>query len=205
MTTRPDIASLVNAFQKAAAVEILPRFLNLGAGDVWTKGEVLHLVTEADVGAIMPDALFVGEKAIASNPALLTSISDADLAIVVVLIDRTYNFAAGAPFFSGLPQRRQGSAPTQPDSLLSLMSAILCPIADTKLLLINLADVHLFPTYSCTAHEYRAMVTPLPDLYSKLMLWDQLAGSLNAQEAGALCSMLRWLPLFCRPIQEAVS
>ncbi len=37
MSVELDIASLANALQEAAAVEILPRFRNLGEGDVRVK------------------------------------------------------------------------------------------------------------------------------------------------------------------------
>ena len=37
MAIELDIASLANALQEAAAVEILPRFRNLGEGDVRIK------------------------------------------------------------------------------------------------------------------------------------------------------------------------
>ena len=109
MSVELDIASLANALQEAAAVEILPRFRNLGEGDVRVKTEAIDLVTEADeaaerlirarVAEFMPDALFVGEEAVAADPSLLEKLGDADLAVVVDPIDGTYNFAAGLPLF----------------------------------------------------------------------------------------------------------
>jgi len=77
MALELDIASLANALQEAAAVEILPRFRNLGDGDVRIKTEAIDLVTEADEAAerlirarvqeIMPNALFIGEEAVADD------------------------------------------------------------------------------------------------------------------------------------------
>ncbi len=109
MAIELDIASLANALQEAAAVEILPRFRNLGEGDVRIKSEAIDLVTEADDGRraadpgsraeIMPDALFVGEVAVAADASLLGKLADADLAVVVDPIDGTYNFASGLPLF----------------------------------------------------------------------------------------------------------
>ena len=109
MALELDIASLANALQEAAAVEILPRFRNLGEGDVRMKTEAIDLVTEADEAAerlirarvqdIMPDALFIGEEAVAADASLLGKLADADLAVVVDPIDGTYNFASGLPLF----------------------------------------------------------------------------------------------------------
>ncbi|HXV28846.1 MAG TPA: inositol monophosphatase, partial [Sinorhizobium sp.] len=109
MSQSVDIAALANLLQEAAVKEILPRFRNLGAGDVRMKTEAIDLVTEADEAAerliksrmeeLAPDAVFIGEESVAADPALLGKLADADLAIVVDPIDGTYNFAAGLPLF----------------------------------------------------------------------------------------------------------
>ena len=88
MTATIDIAALANLLQEAAVEEILPRFRNLGDGDVRMKTEAIDLVTEADeaaerfirkgIEAIMPDALFVGEESVAADPALLDRLKGAD-------------------------------------------------------------------------------------------------------------------------------
>ena len=51
MTSAIDIAAIANILQEAAVKEILPRFRNLGAGDVRMKSEAIDLVTEADEAA----------------------------------------------------------------------------------------------------------------------------------------------------------
>ncbi len=109
MTSAIDIAAIANILQEAAFKEILPKFRNLGAGDVRMKSEAIDLVTEADEAAerlikarmaeLAPDALFIGEESVAANPALLASLAGADLAIVVDPIDGTFNYAAGMPLF----------------------------------------------------------------------------------------------------------
>lgn len=109
MTSAIDIAAIANILQEAAFKEILPKFRNLGAGDVRMKSEAIDLVTEADEAAerlikarmaeIAPDALFIGEESVAANPALLSSLAGADLAVVVDPIDGTFNYAAGLPLF----------------------------------------------------------------------------------------------------------
>ncbi|SCX01616.1 Inositol-1-monophosphatase [Agrobacterium sp. DSM 25558] len=54
-------------------------------------------------------------------------------------------------------------------------------------LLNNLADVRLFTSYRCAAHEYRTFCGGHMHflMYNKLMPWDHLAGTLISQEAGA--------------------
>ncbi|UIJ73525.1 inositol monophosphatase family protein [Aurantimonas sp. HBX-1] len=105
-----DIDRLADILREAAIAEIMPRFRNLGEGDIREKTSATDLVTEADEAAerfiarrcreIAPDALFVGEESVAADPALLDRLDDADLAIVVDPVDGTANFAAGLPLFA---------------------------------------------------------------------------------------------------------
>lgn len=105
-----DVAGLAAILREAAKREILPRFRRLDAGMVRQKTEAIDLVTEADteaerfiaaaVAALMPEALFVGEEAVAADPALLDALDAADLAVVVDPVDGTANFAAGLPLFA---------------------------------------------------------------------------------------------------------
>lgn len=111
-----DIAALANLLQEAAVTEILPRFRNLGHGDVRMKTEAIDLVTEADEAAerlihsrikeLMPDAVFIGEEAVAADPALLDKLADAALAVVVDPIDGTLQFCGGPAAVRGHAQRR---------------------------------------------------------------------------------------------------
>ena len=104
-----DIAAIANILQEAAALEIMPRFRNLGAGDVRMKTEAIDLVTEADEAAerlikarlaeVAPEVLFIGEESAAADPALLAHLAGAELAVVVDPIDGTFNYAAGMPLF----------------------------------------------------------------------------------------------------------
>lgn len=105
-----DIGALAGILRHAAKAEILPRFRRLDAGMVKIKTSAIDLVTEADeaaerfikakVAALAPEALFVGEESVAADPALLTALADADLAVVVDPIDGTANYAAGLPLFA---------------------------------------------------------------------------------------------------------
>jgi fructose-1,6-bisphosphatase/inositol monophosphatase family enzyme len=105
-----DIMDLANILRDAARAEALPRFRRLDASMVQTKTEAIDLVTEADVATEelikarmaewLPDALFVGEESVATDPALLGRLAGAELAVVVDPIDGTANYAAGVPLFA---------------------------------------------------------------------------------------------------------
>ena len=106
----PDILHLAEILRDAARAEILPRFRRLETADVRLKTEAIDMVTAADeaaermigkaVATYAPDALFVGEEAVAADPSLLQKLAEADLAIVVDPVDGTANFAAGVPLFA---------------------------------------------------------------------------------------------------------
>ncbi|WP_394689134.1 inositol monophosphatase family protein [Hoeflea sp.] len=105
-----DIDWLATLLAEVAQTEIMPRFRNLGAGDVQQKTSAADLVTEADVGAEraitaallkrFPDCVVIGEEAVADTPALLDGWSNTDkLAFVIDPIDGTFNFASGVASF----------------------------------------------------------------------------------------------------------
>ncbi|MBB4569850.1 inositol monophosphatase family protein [Rhizobium leucaenae] len=109
MTSPVDVTTLAELLRRTAQAEILPRFRRLGSDDVRAKSEATDLVTEADeqaermikaeVEQLWPGALFIGEESVAAEPALLSKISGAELAIIVDPIDGTFNFASGIPAF----------------------------------------------------------------------------------------------------------
>jgi fructose-1,6-bisphosphatase/inositol monophosphatase family enzyme len=103
------IDDLRELLHRAAETEIMPRFGNLSQADIRMKSEAIDLVTEADeaaerlirsaVSSLMPEALFIGEEAVAADPSLLEKIADADLTVIVDPVDGTFNFANGVPLF----------------------------------------------------------------------------------------------------------
>jgi fructose-1,6-bisphosphatase/inositol monophosphatase family enzyme len=109
MTATVDVTVLADLLRRAAKAEILPRFRRLRQDEVRAKSEATDLVTEADEQAermikaeaatLWPGALFLGEESVAADPALLSKLKHADLAIVVDPVDGTFNFAAGIPAF----------------------------------------------------------------------------------------------------------
>ena len=104
-----DVARIAAILAEAARTEIMPRFKALADSDVRLKASVFDPVTEADeaaerlisarLRALYPDALIVGEEAVAADPALLENLAAAPLAFVVDPIDGTRNFVAGLPLF----------------------------------------------------------------------------------------------------------
>ncbi len=104
-----DIHDLVEAVRDAAAQEIMPRFRRLTAEDVHTKSGPRDLVTAADhaaenrigdaVARILPDAVMIGEEAIAKRPDLEAAIASAERCVVVDPVDGTGNFVAGLTLF----------------------------------------------------------------------------------------------------------
>ncbi len=105
-------AALVEVEQLVRAVarsEIMPRFRNLGAGDILEKSGPMDLVTVADEAAeerltvglqrLFPGCAVVGEEGATRDPALLGQVAAAPLCFVVDPIDGTYNFASGLPLF----------------------------------------------------------------------------------------------------------
>ncbi len=107
--TKAQRAHVINIVRRAARAEIMPRFRNLGAGDIRTKSSPSDLVTEADTRAeamiaralqiAFPHALIVGEEAVAEAPELLDGIKDAQLAFHIDPVDGTWNFAHGLAVF----------------------------------------------------------------------------------------------------------
>lgn len=100
---------IVNLVRRTARAEILPRFRHLAAGDIDTKSNAHDLVTAADTATeqmitralqiAFPDALVIGEEAVAAAPDLLQKIANAQLAFIIDPIDGTWNYAHGIAVF----------------------------------------------------------------------------------------------------------
>lgn len=73
------------------------------------------------------------------------------------------------------------------DQMVGIANTSYFDVDTRRKLLSNLADVRLFTSYRCAAHEYRTFAGGHLHylMYNKLMPWDHLAGVLIAQEAGA--------------------
>lgn len=94
---------LIDIVRRAAKEEILPRFRMLDPDAIEAKSAPDDLVTIADKNAerlmtreiaeAFPQATIVGEEAVAENAALLDTIADAEMAVILDPVDGTWNFA----------------------------------------------------------------------------------------------------------------
>ena len=102
-------AWLMAEVEAAARAHILPLFRHLGDSDVRTKSRPDDLVTQADLACeaaltkalavAWPEALVVGEEAVAADPVLLSRIGASEVAVILDPVDGTWNFANGLPVF----------------------------------------------------------------------------------------------------------
>lgn len=111
MTTLPDPAAVIRIIREVAAAEILPRFRNLAADDVGSKGSSPYdLVTVADIEsekrlserlrALAPGSLVVGEEGAEADRGLLAALAGEAPVWVLDPVDGTVNFAHGRACFA---------------------------------------------------------------------------------------------------------
>ena len=107
--TKAQKTTIRNLVRRAARAEIMPRFRKLDMGDISEKSGPTDLVTEADIGAeaiitrglqtAYPNALVIGEEAVAKDPKILDKLGEAELSFLIDPVDGTWNFAKGVPLF----------------------------------------------------------------------------------------------------------
>lgn len=107
--TLADMHKVVAMMREAALRHVMPSFRCLDRTDIRSKSGPMDIVTVADeaterdltaaLQAAWPQALVVGEEAVAASPDLLDGLATADLAFVIDPIDGTANYAAGVPLF----------------------------------------------------------------------------------------------------------
>ncbi|WP_316976494.1 inositol monophosphatase family protein [Shumkonia mesophila] len=105
----PDFAAVTAILRETAAIEVMPRFRRLAAGDVREKGPG-DLVTVADVAserrltaalmALVPESVVVGEEGVDADPSVLDLLAGPAPVWVVDPVDGTGNFAAGRECFA---------------------------------------------------------------------------------------------------------
>ena len=101
-----DTAAVLAMLQEVADEVVVPRFRALGDDEVSEKNPG-DLVTVADreaevliterLRAAYPDAMVLGEEAVAADASLLQRFADADHAFTVDPVDGTKNFVKGSP------------------------------------------------------------------------------------------------------------
>ena len=103
-----DLDRVSGLIRRTAEEKILPRFRNLGAGDVVEKGPgdpVTIADTEAEemlaglLSEAYPDTLVIGEELVSRNPAALDALLGDKPVWVIDPVDGTLNFSEGVPVF----------------------------------------------------------------------------------------------------------
>ncbi len=105
-----EIDEVARIMREVAAVEILPRWRNLGSEDVVEKTSPGDIVTVADRAAeehlsrrladLLPGSHVVGEEAIHADPAIARHFASGAPVWVIDPIDGTSAFASGEPGFA---------------------------------------------------------------------------------------------------------
>ncbi|MBO4644766.1 MAG: inositol monophosphatase [Alphaproteobacteria bacterium] len=101
----PDLHQVAEIIKTISEQEVLPRFNHLSVSDVDTKNSSEDYVTTADtqtekrltaeLTALLPEALVVGEEAAFRDPAVLNCLKAEQPVWVIDPIDGTMNFAYG--------------------------------------------------------------------------------------------------------------
>ena len=106
----PDSKTVIAIIREVAATEIMPRFGNLGEGDIASKRSPSDLVTTADIEAerrlsqaltrLCPGSAVIGEEAAEHDPAVFGALAGAAPVWLVDPVDGTRNFAHDKPCFA---------------------------------------------------------------------------------------------------------
>jgi fructose-1,6-bisphosphatase/inositol monophosphatase family enzyme len=119
----PDtlLIDVVRILAEVATSEVMPRWRNLGAGDVAEKAGPGDLVTVADqraeaelaqrLGALLPGSVVVGEEAVSTDATVLDRLAGPGPVWVIDPIDGTSAFAAGEPEFALMVALVSGGRP----------------------------------------------------------------------------------------------
>ena len=114
---RPDIDRVTHLIEEAAAVEIMPRFQRLAAGDIREKapGDFVTIADEAVearlsplLTELLPGSLVLGEEAAAADENLLNHLLGEESVWIIDPVDGTANFAEGRPAFASIVALAKG-------------------------------------------------------------------------------------------------
>ncbi len=221
-----DADWLVGEMAAAGREELMPRFGDPARLRARAKGAADDLVTEADLAcearltaairARLPEALVVGEEAVAADGGTVPGIAEAPLTVILDPVDGTWNYASGVPLFgiiaavavrgetawgaihdpvtgttirSDAPPEmapRAGEAITGAVPLAAMARHVRGPLAAA------LAPLGRIGAMRASAWEYRTLAQGLGDyaLSGALHAWDHAAGALIVERAGGHVAML---------------
>ena len=128
-----DVAAIV---AEVAATEVLPRWRNLGAGDIAVKTGPDDLVTVADKAAelalsarllaLLPGSAVIGEEAVSADPGVLGRFAGTGPIWVIDPIDGTSAFAAGEPEFTVMVALIENGRPAAGWILAPALGSLAC-------------------------------------------------------------------------------
>ena len=128
-----DVAAIV---AEVAAVDVLPRWRNLGAGDIAVKTGPDDLVTVADKAAelalsarllaLLPGSVVIGEEAVSADPGVLGRFGGTGPIWVIDPIDGTSAFAAGEPEFTVMVALVENGRPAAGWILAPALGSLAC-------------------------------------------------------------------------------
>jgi len=217
-----DTAAVLTLLQDVAAEVITPRFRALADADVMEKnpGDLVTiadhesevLITEA-LQAAYPDALILGEEAMAADPSLIERFADADHAFTVDPVDGTKNFVHGSPDHAVMvgevlhgeivrgwiwqPQHEAayvaelGAGATVNGEPLTVSPTGAAPYRTARRAWVGKELPGIGPlelTWACCGVDYPRLISGEARvlLYSRSMPWDHIPGALILREAGGV-------------------
>ncbi|HWJ09082.1 MAG TPA: inositol monophosphatase family protein [Nocardioides sp.] len=215
-----DTAAVLTLLQDVAAEVINPRFRSLADDQVSEKNPG-DLVTVADhesevlitaaLNAAWPDAVVLGEEAVAADPSLLAAFAAADHGFTVDPVDGTKNFVNGSPDHAVMvsevvsgevtrgwiwqPQHdrayvaERGAGAWLNGERLTVAGGAEAPYRTARRQWVGreldeLGTLEL--TWACCGVDYPHLIAgdAAALLYSRSMAWDHLPGALILTEAG---------------------
>ncbi len=223
-----DTAALLDLLVEVAETVVNPRFRALDPDQVMEKGPgdlvtVADRESEAAIAARLrdayPDALIVGEEAVAADPALLTRSVDAQTWFTIDPIDGTRNFVKGSPDHAMIVAEMRGREVVrgviwQPAHRLGYtvekgagafadgvrMPALARTASPLRAMTATLPWTGrpvagfgpLEPTWACCGVDYPRLAAGQVDAlhYFGAMPWDHAAGSLILSETGGALGLL---------------
>lgn len=211
---------MLELLKEVAAEVITPRFRSLDSGEVSEKNPG-DLVTIADhesevlitraLQAAYPQALVLGEEAVAADPSLMTAFTEADHGFTVDPVDGTKNFVNGSPDHAVMVAEVRAGAVTrgwiwQPQHEVAYVAEagagaerngarLVCGDAEGSPYrtarwawrgqeLAGLGTLEM--TWACCGVDYPRLIAgdAAALLYNRSMPWDHLPGGLILTEAG---------------------
>lgn len=181
--------------------ELMPTALFVGEESVAKDESLLAKLGEADLAVVVDpiDGTYNFASGLSIYGVMLSVVSKGET-VAGIIYDPMGNDwviaekGSGSWLCSANGEQRQMQVAVAPEfeQLIGIANTSYFDIDVRRKILSNLADIRLFTSYRCAAHEYRIFADGHIHfvMYNKLMPWDHLAGTLISQEAGAYAARL---------------